>query len=105
MTGADRVSIGKKSSARVSQSVAAVAPVEEEPAAQLVFNGVNVARHRCVFRAELLGCSRERPRPCNCEKAAEVVPILSWLSVCHHLLLINAQRSRIWCPSLNRASP
>jgi hypothetical protein len=32
-----------------------------------------------VFGAELLGCRRERPRPSNCEKVSQIVPILTWL--------------------------
>jgi hypothetical protein len=62
----------------------------EETAAQLAFKRVNVARDRRVFGAELLGRSRKRPRPCDREKVAEVIPILNGLSICHRLLLIDA---------------
>jgi hypothetical protein len=51
----------------------------EETALQLVLERVDVARHRRVFRAELLGCRRERPRPRNRQKISKVVPVLTWL--------------------------
>jgi len=56
----------KKPFARVGQSITAVAVVEEA-ALQLVFKRLDVARHRCVFRAEQRGCSRKRPRSCDCQ--------------------------------------
>src|SRR6266481_208240 len=96
----DCLGADKKSFARVGQSVAAVASVEET-VVQLVFKRLNVARHCRVFRAELLGCARERPRPSDCEKVSDVVPILTWLFVAHRLLLINAHPLGI-CPSLNK---
>jgi hypothetical protein len=63
----DRLGPNKKPFARVGQSVTAVALVEKT-AVQLVFKRLNVARHRRVLRAELLGCGRERPRPSNRQK-------------------------------------
>src|SRR6266404_9638386 len=78
----DRFGPGKKPFARVGQSVAGVALVEET-AVQLVFKRLNVARHRRVFRAELLGCSRKRARPRDRQKVSKVVPILAWLPVSH----------------------
>ena len=100
---------GKKSLARVGQSVAAVALVAaalvKETAVQLAFKRVNVPCDRRVFRAELLGRSRKRSRSCDREKVAEVVPTLSWLTVSHRLLLINAHQLGIWRPSFNSASP
>src|SRR3981081_2364271 len=87
----DRLGTDKKPFARVGQSVAAVALVEET-AVQPVFKGLNVARHRRVFSAELLGCGRERSRPSNCEKISKIVPILIWLFVSHRQLLVNAHR-------------
>jgi hypothetical protein len=43
----------------------------------LVFRCPNVARHCRVFRAELLGCGRERASPSNGEKISQIVPILT----------------------------
>jgi hypothetical protein len=56
----------KKPFARVGQSITAVVVVEEA-ALQLVFKRLDVARHRCVFRAEQRGCIRKRPRSCDCQ--------------------------------------
>src|SRR5258708_39488041 len=84
----DRLGAGKKPFARVGQSVAAITPVEET-AVQILFKRLNVARHRRVFRAELLGRGRQRPRPSNCEKVSKIVPILAWLFVSHRPLLIS----------------
>jgi hypothetical protein len=78
----DRFGAGKKPFARIGQSVAAITPVEET-AVQLVFKRLNVARHRRVFRAELLGCSRKRARPRDRQKVSKVIPILTWLFVSH----------------------
>ena len=62
-----RLGPSEKPFARVGQSIAAVALVEET-AVQLVFKRVDVARHRRVFRAELLGRGRKRPRACDRQK-------------------------------------
>src|SRR6202040_24556 len=78
----DRLGAGQKPFARVGQSIAAVALVEET-VVQLVFKRLNVARHRRVFRAELPGCGRQRTRPSDCEKVSKIVPILTWLFVSH----------------------
>jgi hypothetical protein len=97
----DRLGPRKKPFTRVGQSITAVALVEEADL-QLVFKRLNVARHRRVFRAELRGCSRKRPRPCDRQKVAKVVPILTWLPVCHSLpLLIKAHQLGICGRSLN----
>jgi hypothetical protein len=61
-----------------------------------------VARYRRVFRAELLGCGRERPRPSNCEKVSKIVPILAWLFVSHRPLLINPHPFGTCRPSLTK---
>ena len=95
-----RLGPSEKPFARVGQFVAGVALVEET-AVQLVFKRLNVARHRRVFRTELLGCGRKRPRPCDRQKVSKVVPILTWLPVSHRPLLICAHRLRIYGPSLN----
>jgi hypothetical protein len=96
----ERLGPRNKPFARLGQSVIAVALVEET-AVQLVFECLNVTRHSRVFRAELLGCGRERPRPRDRQKVSKVVPILTWLSVCHRLLFISAHRLGIYSPSLN----
>src|SRR5580704_18655777 len=84
---------GKQPFARLGQSVAAVALVEET-AVQLVFKRLNVACHRRVFGAELLGCGRKGPRPADGEKVSKIIPILAWPFVAHRQLLVTALQLR-----------
>ena len=97
----DRLGPRKKPFAGGGQSVAGVALVEET-AVHLVLKHVNVARHRRVFGAELCRCGRKRPRPRDRQKISKVVPILTWLPVCHRLLpLIKAHQLGICGRSLH----